>query len=230
MEKTIQTPRGSLAVTYQAIVLMAVTEHQWRTDVSQAELRQIVTKHYPSARPYSSLQDELYTPGEFKFESKDFDNERVCWINVPLGVTEQDVKERLAKFPEAVIYRILADNVEQVLSQEQLHAIKSDQFAYTLDDARRSHITMLVNEKTGVPCPISATGEWLENTVSLKDNGRIAEILVPDAPFQYSSKGFSMTYKEDVDLRATVERVESAPAAETVNAQAVDPASTQAPL
>lgn len=203
MEKQLKTPRGVIPVTYGPIRVVDVREHTFREDVAQAELRQTVIRHYPSARPSNSLIDDLFELQEFGFESADFENERVCWINIPLGATKQQVEEKLAKFPEAVIYRILADNVEEVLSAEQLFAIKSDQYDYTMDQATKAHIIMLVGDD-GVARPVAASGEVLTGSVELDENGRIAQILEPDANFQYASKGFSLQYKEDVDLREVV--------------------------
>jgi hypothetical protein len=221
MERTIEvrTPRGVIPVTYGPVRTIDVREHTFRDDVAQAELRQIVTRHYPSARPYSSLIDPLFSLEEFDFESTDYENERVCWINIPLGKTKQDVEKQLKTVPDATIYRILADKVEMVLSEEQLFALKSDDFDYSLDQAKRSHLVMLVQE-SGIPCPVSATGVWLENSVELDENGKVTAIL-DESGLQYASKGFSLSFKEDVDLRANVQPVKAEPAQEATSAGGV---------
>ena len=209
MERTIEvrTSRGVIPITYGPAYVVDVREHTFRDDVAQAELRQIVTRHYPSARPYSSLIDPLFELEEFDFESTDFENERVCWINIPLGKTKQDVEKQLKTVPDATIYRILADKVEMVLSEEQNFALKSDQFDYSLDQAKRSHLIMLVQE-SGIPCPVSSAGVWLEEAVELNENGRVTAIL-DESELQYASKGFSLSFKEDVDLRANVQPVQA---------------------
>jgi hypothetical protein len=213
----IQTSRGVIFATYQPVKVVDVREHTFRDDVAQAELRQIVTRHYPSARPYSSQIDPLFEIEEFGFESTDFDGERVCWINIPMGKTKQDVEKQLAKHSEATIYRILADKVQMVLSEEQLFALASADFDYNEEQAKKSHLIML-NQESGIPCPVSSTGKWLENSVELNEVGKIITIL-DETGFQYASKGFSLSFRKDVDLRAKVLVVESQPRAVSSDAE-----------
>ncbi len=223
----VKTSRGVRPVTYGSIRVVDVREHTFRDDVAQAEVRQTVINHYPSARPYSSLIAPLFELGEFGFDSTDHENERVCWINIPMGKTKQDVEKQLKKFPDATIYRILADKVEMVLSEEQLFALKSDQFDYSIDQAMKSHLIMLVQE-SGIPCPVSATGTWLEDAVELNEAGKVTAIL-DESELQYASKGFSLEFKHDVDLRAEVGAVQAEPAqVATKSAGEVDEAKTTA--
>lgn len=196
----VKTPRGMIQATYGPIRVTDVREHKWREDVAQAEIRQTVTRHYPSARAGNSITDALFSIGEYDFSSSDFDQERVAWINIPLGKTKQDVEKQLEKFDEATIYRVLADNIEQVLTKEQLFAIDSPEFDYTLEQAQNAHIIMLVNDN-GDPSPITSEGEVLENAVELNEDGRVTKILNAKG-LQYVSKGFALQHADDIDMRA----------------------------
>jgi len=201
----VKTPKGMIQATYGPVRVTDVREHKWRDDVAQAELRQSYTKHYPSARANNSLTDALYDQSEFGFSSSDFEQERVCWINIPLGKTKQDVEKQLEKFEEATIYRIIADNVEQVLSAEQLFAIDSPDFDYSLEKAANSHVVALPDED-GIPVAISkfkdANNEaiMLPDALEVDENGKVTAILKPEG-LQYQSKGFSLTAVDDTDLR-----------------------------
>lgn len=197
-----KTARGTLEVSYGPIRVTDIREHSFRNDCDQAELRQTVITHYPSARFHSSNIDPLFTLSEFSAqETTDYESERVIWINVPKGVTQQDLEDRLEKYPEATIYRILSHDVEQVLSKEQLFAMKSDAFPNaTINSFKKSHCIMFPNEKTGMRCPVSSDGGWHPESVKLNMNGRIVEII-NDEQFQYRSRGFSFEDQEDIDLR-----------------------------
>lgn len=226
MEKQVKTPRGMLPVTYGPLRVIEVRKHTFRDDVAQAELRQTVVRHYPGARPNNSNTDSLYEISDFGFTSQDFENERVVWINIPLDKTEQDVKKQLEKFPEATIYRILADNVEQVLSEEQLFAIKSDQFDYSLEQAKCAHVIMLVGDD-GMARAVSSNGDILDGAVEQDENGKVVKIL-DETGLQYASKGFSLSWKEDVDLRisATAPQTAERPAEAVLASGEVDEANT----
>ena len=208
----VKTPKGMIQATYGPIVVADVREHSFRDDVAQAELRQTVTRHYPSARANNSITDALFSAGEFDFSSSDFEQVRVVWINIPLGKTKQDVEKQLEKFVDATIYRMLADNVQQVLSAEQLHAIDSPDFDYSLESAQRSHIVMAVDDD-GMPRAIASNGETLVGAVELDADGKITAILEP-AGLQYSSKGFALNQTDDIDLRAIAEPIKQATVAD----------------
>ena len=220
----VKTPRGVIPATYSPVTVTDVREHKFRDDVDQAEIRQMVTRHYPSARANNSMNEGLYNESEFDFESKDFGQERVAWINIPKGKTQQDVEKQIAKFEACTIYRVLADDVRQVLSAEQLHAISSPDFDYSLEKAMNSHVVLLVGED-GMPSAISASGEVLEGAIDIDEDGRVISILKPEG-LQYSSKGFALSHTDDTDLRAyaTAELQEE----NAVSTEVVDEAKTTA--
>lgn len=222
-QREIKTSRGMISATYSPIEVVAVREHAFRKDVDQAELRQTVTRHYPGARPYNSNTQAIFEISEFGFESQDHEGVRVAWINVPKGKTVQDIEKQLAKYPDATIYRILADDVKLVLSEEQLFAAKSSDFPdYDLNKAMLNHVVIQFDDN-GVPCAISSAGEFMEDAVLADENGKALEILKEDK-LQYISKGFNLTWCDDVDLREAVERISSEEPVASAEAVEGDPA------
>lgn len=208
----VETSRGKRTMVYGPVRVVSIRDHTFRQDgsgkplMAQAELRQTVSTLYPSARTNSSNIQKLYNEEEFGISSNAFENERVCWINIPLGKTKQDVEKKLSEHPDATIYRIMADNVEEVLSEEQLWAIREGTFGLTLDSFKKTHVTRLRSKQNGRLCPVSAHGEWLWNSVEVDPDSPTEKItnIIDDSKFQYNSKGFSLEFQQDVDLRAEV--------------------------
>src|SRR5580765_1626850 len=77
------------------------------------EVRQTVhtVATYPTQRVDSDLQDNLFDTDKFQFDAKTFPSKenRVAWTLVPETTTQEEALASIAKFPEAVIYRILSN-------------------------------------------------------------------------------------------------------------------------
>ena len=209
MNKTIETNRGTLEVTLGKVTVDSVGPHPFHEgERDQAQIRQVYITHYPSSRPNSSLVEDLFEISEFGLESSlDAENVRVTWIDIPLGTTQQQVEAQLEKFQESTVYRILGDDVRQVMTAGQMHAAHSDEYPdYDTDKAKRKHVVMRVNQKSGLPVPITKDGQELEGSVTLTENGKVAEII-DETGFQYRATGWARNYKEDIDLREPSERI-----------------------
>jgi len=225
----VSTARGSRTRTYMPIRAIEVKPSQFHPDEEdQVEIRQVRIDHYPSRRPNSNLIQGLYALDEFGYESSgDYETELVVWVDVPKGKTLQDVEKLLIQFPEATIFRILGDKVEDVLSENQIFAIEDQskdengdlRFPYDLDDAMRGHVILRADKETGELSAISSKNEVLEDAVVLDDNGRCIEIL-DDSELQYHSRGFSLEMKKDIDFRKEV----GTPAQEPASKEVLTPA------
>ena len=92
-----------------------------------AEIKQTVTtkSYYPSKSVANNMQDNVFGMADFKFEEQEFENKetRVAWIDVPENSTEESVKERLAQFPDAHLYRVLGN--KPVITDNQKYAIEN---------------------------------------------------------------------------------------------------------
>lgn len=89
---------------------------------NQAQLRQVVTTIYPSARVGNSHSDSIFSENDFGFEEgQSFESTRVGWMDVPLNIEGKkgvkEVEKLLAKFPKAKLYRVLS--LEPILTSEQ---------------------------------------------------------------------------------------------------------------
>jgi hypothetical protein len=101
METGINVEFGQLTVDH-------VTPHAYKSGVNQAQVRQIITKKYPSVRVGNNLQDTLVGKEEFNLPSQNFDETRVTWLDVPTTWTVTEVQEALAKQPNALIYKYIS--------------------------------------------------------------------------------------------------------------------------
>ena len=92
-----------------------------------AELRQaVVTKsYYPSKQIANEMQDNIYGQGDFGFEEQEYTNteNRVSWIDVPVGTTKEQVEQKLATFQAAGLYRVLSNH--PILTSSQVYAVNN---------------------------------------------------------------------------------------------------------
>jgi len=148
-----------------------------------AELKQVVTvqSFYPTKSIKNSLQDNIFSMGEFGFQEKEYQNKetRVTWIDVPQGTTVEQVVAKLAANPEAVLYKILSNR--PILSDTELYAISSPELPVTSD-------TFANRQAIRYP-----TGNASEGQLAMDSNGKI----------QYRRIAFSISGTEDRDLRTS---------------------------
>lgn len=141
----------------------------------QAQIRMIVTKTYPDGKAGNSLNDSIFTNDAFGFgEGSSFEDKRVTWIDVPAELTKAEVEAQLKKYPNARLYKVLSYDINDVLTEEQKSAMESGLSSKTLDDYKEA--LCVKNAETG-------------------------EVIMHNGKEQYRTIGFSISGKEDVDLR-----------------------------
>lgn len=179
MENSTNNNTG-IKVQFGPLKVRKVEEDKYKKGMFQAELEQVVTTIYPSAKVKSSKSDNIFSMEDFGIEDgKAFTSTRVTWMKVPAGSTVESVTAKLAEFPNAKIRREIANDVELVMTEEQLNSLYSDEFPdYTLEFARDK---FLVRGKDGEALPV----------------------------VQYSQNFFSADGKADVDLRTDVSEAEA---------------------
>jgi hypothetical protein len=93
----------------------------------RAQLRQVITNDYPNMQLGNSKQSNVFEIEDFgKSAIKDsYAQTRIAFIPVPVGTTVEQVKARLAMFPNARIYREVSYKLTDVLSDAQLHNIEA---------------------------------------------------------------------------------------------------------
>ena len=107
---------------YAKITVDKVEQDQYKADLFSAQIRQIVTKVYPSASISNNMQDSLFSADKFDLEGSEFNETRVCWIKVPKGSTVETVQAELDTIPTARIYKVLAH--EPILTDGQEYALE----------------------------------------------------------------------------------------------------------
>jgi hypothetical protein len=101
---------------------------QWQKEGTlTAEIKQTVTtkSYYPSKSVSNNLKDNPFSTSEFGFSESEYTSEerRVAWVDVPTDATAESMVARLATFPEATIYKILANH--PIISDSQEYAINA---------------------------------------------------------------------------------------------------------
>jgi hypothetical protein len=96
-----------------------------KVDTLTAELKQTVkTKSfYPSKSVTSNLHDNPFSNQDFGFSDSEYASEerRTTWIDVPMGSTPESVQAKLSTYPQARLYKILAN--KPILSDNQRYGI-----------------------------------------------------------------------------------------------------------
>ena len=119
--------RVTKSVTKSNLNVTKVYKSDWQKDGTlTAEIKQTVTTNtsYPSKSVSNNMQDNVFGNKDFGFSTKDFKNEenRVAWIDVPVGATEETVATQLASFPDATLYKVLSNR--PILTDSQKYAVE----------------------------------------------------------------------------------------------------------
>jgi len=124
---------------FSAITVDHVEPHTFKPEQSQAQIRQVVTTTYPSQVVGNSATDSLFDIKEFKLkDGQSFSSKRVAWIPVPNGTSVEQVKKILSTLPRARIYRMISNELDDVLTEEQKQAHGSGLVDLeTLENGRR---------------------------------------------------------------------------------------------
>ncbi len=140
----------------------------------QAQLRQEVVTTYPGGSTGNSMVENLFNAEDFGFQGSTYMSQRVTWIPVPETATEDQVKALLAAKPNARIWNKYSNKPEDVMTEEQHYAVTSGQ----------------------------QTLAFFEEKLRIRDvNGNDLPGFDEEGKAQYRASGFSLTAKEDVDLR-----------------------------
>ena len=123
MIKEVKTSRGTLEKEWFPITVDNVGPNPWNDKADRAQLRQIIVTRYPGATVNSEHVDNLFELSEYGIDSEqEHESVRVCWADVPKGMTVQQVENQLKRYPNATIYRIIGDDISDVLTKGQLYA------------------------------------------------------------------------------------------------------------
>lgn len=91
--------------TESAITIDSIKDHAYKTEFSQAQLRQVVDFYYPKRKANS---DGLFSNEDFGVTEEHYQSNKVCWIDIPKGMDEKQLQEKLNNFPNARIKRVLS--------------------------------------------------------------------------------------------------------------------------
>ena len=187
MENVVERIRKEIFKGGLAVSRVYKSDYQ-KEGTETAELRQTVTtkSYYPSKSVSNDMQDNVFGTKDFGFEEQEYENteNRVAWIDVPVGISQEDVQAKLAGFENANLYRVLSNH--PILTDNQVYAIKE---GLTTKD--------VFAERQIVRFPEGST-----DTAGNSNAGQIALDL--NGKPQYRSIFFSSTGKEDDDRRTEV--------------------------
>jgi len=152
-----------MKTVFGKITVDSVSENTYKKGIYQAQLRQVVTTEYPSVKLGNSNSDLLFGEDAFNLPAgQSYDSTRITWIPVPEGTTAEKVAERLEATPDARIYRVISNNVADVMTEEQHQSVKAG--LRTMEDFKDSLIVRDSDGNTITPVQFrqnffSATGK-----------------------------------------------------------------------
>ena len=116
MNTNANAPQGvTKNTTRSEITLDKLAPSVFKKDILSAQIRQVVKTitSYPSQKIESDMQNSLYAAADFNIEGREIESteNRVAFIFVPLGITEADLKAKLAVASKngGCIYRVLSN-------------------------------------------------------------------------------------------------------------------------
>ena len=115
---------SGIKTVFGKITVDSVKADAYKDALDSAQLRQEVTKIYPSVQTSNSMSDDLFSSADFGLEDgSEYKEIRVTWISVPKGTSAETVQAMLDKCPDAKIYKILSN--EPILTSGQEYAIEA---------------------------------------------------------------------------------------------------------
>ncbi len=115
---------SGIKTVFGKITVDNVKEDAYKPALDSAQIRQEVTRIYPSVSTSNNLQDGLFSTEDFGLEGgSEYKEIRVTWLPVPKGTSAEAVQAMLDKCTGAKIYKILAN--EPILTSGQEYAIES---------------------------------------------------------------------------------------------------------
>jgi hypothetical protein len=180
-----------------------------------ALLSQTVTRTYPGAQAGNSKQDGLYEDKDFSSGSpREFKQVRYCLVKVPHNVTLSEVQDKVDTLTNATIYRILSNNVMDVITDEQKTMLNSGRLTFY----QRNEQGQIILGADKKPITVLATVSTLQDRYEVKGyernpdgtikkdiNGPILRtFLDPSGQRQFRAFYFSTTPCQDIDMRVKV--------------------------
>lgn len=169
-------------VSKSAISISRVYKSDYQKEETlTAELKQTVTTNsfYPTKSVANSLQDNIFSMSDFGFEEQSYENKevRVAWIDVPEGMTKEQVQVKLSSVEGATLYRVLSNR--PIISDTEQYAIDNPELEVSLGDfANRQAVRF-------------PKGHESEGELATDANGKV----------QYRRIAFSKTNAVDTDNR-----------------------------
>jgi len=170
--------QNRITKTFGPIILDGIKQSDYPNKAGihsiQAQLRQEVTTVYPGGSTGNSMTENLFSAEDFGFQGSTYTSQRVTWIPVPENATEDQIRGMLATKPNARIWNKYSNDFKDCMTEEQHYAVTSGQ----------------------------QTLEFFENKLRIRDtNGNDLPGFDEEGKAQYRASGFSLTAKEDEDLR-----------------------------
>lgn len=151
---------------------------------------------YPAQNLSTGFGDGLFDAGE----TKDFDiKARHTLVPLPKGTTEQDIKKKLMTCTAPIIYRILSNNPEDVISDKDRASIAQG----FITKQQKLAKLILQDSEGNVYANFENDGTQLEGDdriIGTVADGEI-EITNKRAVLEYKRDIFSPVFKEDEDKR-----------------------------
>ncbi len=163
-----------------AISINSIKATQYQKDGTEtAELKQVLTTvaTYPSKRVGSEMSPSMFAMSDFGFEGESYTTTetRIGWIDVPVGISPEDVLKKIEE-NKGVLYKVLSNR--PIITSNQKYAIANGQ--RTLADFANRQVVRFPKEHATTP-----------NQIIKDKNGKV----------QYKAVFFYPGEQPDMDLR-----------------------------
>ncbi len=180
--KTVKTETG-LTKNLNEVKLHKINQADFGDSLT---IKQTIETVYPSKRYNSSLSEGLFNNDS---DGESYQNTRYCLVKAPTGITEEEAKEQLSKFPEACIQQIVSNRLNDILSDNDLYAIEN---GLVTEEELSDRYEM----------QDSQGNRYIDGKIRVNSDG---ELLSNTSKREYRRFVFRQQYVEDVDNRSLTE-------------------------
>jgi uncharacterized protein (TIGR02145 family) len=183
------------------VTVEKVDQHPFNPKILTAKLKQVIYESYLNFNPTNHLTNGN-EENNLK-EHKSVVEERMVWVDVPLGVTVARVEEVIKKYPNACICKDLSDKVilenQEIILFDELKTAPINQIAIIGANLIKSSSFTEDNRNQAVDAYLEMKNDQ-QKVINLKTG----ELVLFNGNPQFQRFGFSRTLREDEDHRTEI--------------------------
>ncbi len=181
--------------TNSKVRVMATSQHNYKPNLFQAELRQTIIREYNATTVSNNMQSAFAPKEAYNLPESRYEKERVCWVDIPKGWTTERAQQHLddlyASGAKPCIYQVLS--FDPVLTNNDyawMEKLSDDERQAFIENKKESQ--MVLNPETGEIATRNGRtiyrklfyADYQRQDIDLTKSGKVmaAEVKAAEAP------------------------------------------------